>query len=226
MGRRSKRYKLCSGKVSEGKFYTVQEAVDILKSLPEIKFDQTVEISIKLGVDSKKSDQAVRGNVILPNGVGKKIKILVFCGSEQIEKAKLAGADFAGDDELIDKINKGWLDFDVAISTPNIMSKITKLGKILGPRKLMPNLKAGTISNDIEKAIKEVKKGKVEFKMDKTGNIHVAVGKKNFENGKLLENIQTIILAVNQNKPSSSKGKFIKNITLSTTMSPGIKVTV
>lgn len=206
------------------KAYTIEEAVSILKKSPRVKFDETVDINIKLGVDPKQSDQMVRGTVVLPHGTGKKKRILVFCKGEAVKFAKDSGADYVGDMDLIEKINSGWLEFDVAISTPEMMKDVGRLGKILGPRGLMPNPKTQTVTEDVKKAILDVKGGKVEFKMDKQANVHLGIGKLSFDEQKLLENIKAVIEAIAHAKPTSLKTKFIKSVYLASTMGPGIKL--
>lgn len=212
-------------KIFDGtKSYSVEEAVSIIKKVPVTKFDQTIDINIKLGVDPKQSDQMVRGTVMLPHGTGKKKIILVFCKGESVKFAREAGADYIGDLDLIEKISSGWLDFDVAISTPEMMREVGKLGKILGPRGLMPNPKTQTVTEDIKKAINDVRGGKVEFKMDKQANVHVGVGKLSFDEQKLIGNIKAVIEAIVHLKPASLKTKFIKSMYFSSTMGPGIKL--
>lgn len=207
------------------KSYPLGEAISVLSSLPKAKFDETVEIAFNLGVDPRQSDQMVRGTVALPNGSGKKVIVAVFSREgEAADAAKAAGAEHVGFEELLEKCKGGWTDFDVAIATPEAMLEVRKLGKVLGPRGLMPNPKTGTVTEDTAKAVREVKAGRVEFKLDKTGNLHVAVGKRSFDNAKLEENIRAVVEAVVKAKPSSSKGKYLKNVSLTATMSPGMKV--
>lgn len=224
MKRCSKGYKKALEYIENDKAYALEEAVAILKQVPKKKFDETVDLGICLNLDPKKSDQMVRGTVLLPNGTGKKKKIAVFCKGEAENDAKEAGADFIGGQELIDKVTGGWLEFDVAVSTPEMMRDLSKLGKILGPRGLMPSPKTGTVTNEIKQAVKELKAGKIEFKSDKQAGIHVSVGKISFEIDKLLENLKTVLSAIKSSRPVSVKGEFIKSISLSTTMSPGVKV--
>jgi large subunit ribosomal protein L1 len=200
------------------------EAIKWVKENHFANFDESVDISINLGIDPRKADQMVRGTLLLPHGTGKVPKILVFAQGEKSEEAKSAGADYIGDDELIDKISKGWLDFDVCISTPDMMKKVSKLGKVLGPRKLMPNPKSGTVTFDIEKAVKDVKKGKLEYRADKYGVVHSTVGRVSFELKKLLENYAAVMDAVVKAKPSSAKGRYIKSVFVSSTMGPSIKI--
>jgi len=210
----------------KNKSHTLKEALSILKKAPQTKFDSSVDLAIKLNVDLKQSSQMVRGTVSLPHGTGKSIKVACFCKGKASEDAKKAGADFIGDKELIDKVRSGWCDFDVAIATPEMMRDIASLGKILGPRGLMPNPKAGTVTEDVLKTINEVKKGKVEFKMSKQADIHLSMGKVSFNEDALYENGSTLIKAVIHARPSSVKGQFIKSISLSSTMGPGVKLDV
>lgn len=221
---RSKRFKVATNDLDKNKIYSLEEAIKILKNLPSAKFDETVELSIHLGVDTKKTDQFVRGSVILPHGTGKPLKILVFCKGEDEKLAQEAGADYVGQEELIDKINAGWLDFDVAIATPDMMKDVSRLGKVLGPRGLMPNPKSGTVTNDVAKAINDFKKGKVEFKMDKAANIGLRLGKASFDEKKIYENAQAAIEAVLKLKPTTLKGQYIKKVVISKTMSPGLRI--
>lgn len=224
MKKRSKKYKQALGLLDKEKTYKIEEAVSILKKMPRLKFDESVDIGILLNVDPKKSEQMVRGTVILPNGTGKVKRIAVFCKGEAEKEAKESGADFVGGQELIDKVAGGWLDFDIAVSTPEMMRDLSRLGKILGPRGLMPSPKTGTVTNNISQAIKELKAGKIEFKSDKQGGMHISIGRISFEIDKLTENITTFLSALKSNRPSSVKGEFIKSISISTTMSPGINV--
>ncbi len=230
MARRGKKYLEALKLVDRTKTYTIEEAVDILKKMAEVtkrNFDETVELAMRLNVDPRYADQMVRGSVVLPHGLGKEIKVLVFAEGEDAKRAQQAGADYVGGDELINKIMKEeWTDFDVAIATPEMMPKVAKLGKILGPRGLMPSPKTGTVTRNLEQAIKEAKKGRVEFKVDKAGNIHMPVGKISFDKEKLIENIYTAIDAVVKARPPGAKGQYVKTITLSTTMSPGVKIDV
>lgn len=224
MGRPSKRNREIAKGLDVQKTYTVNEAIDILKKCPPVKFDQTVEISLKLGVDPRRSDQSVRGTVALPNGTGKTIRILVFAKGDKVKEALAAGAEYAGHEELLEKVTGGWTDFDAVIATPDMMRDVGKLGKVLGPRGLMPTPKAGTVTTDIGKAIQELKGGKIEFKLDRHGVINNGVGKISFEGEKLSQNIQTYLTAVLRAKPASAKGHYMKSGVLSTTMGPGLKI--
>lgn len=224
MGRPSKRTReIAKGLVAQ-KAYSVNEAVDILKKCPSVKFDQSVDISLKIGVDPRRSDQHVRGTVSLPNGTGKTIKIIVFARGDKVKEALAAGADYAGNDELFEKVNAGWTDFDAVIATPDMMRDVGKLGKVLGPRGMMPTPKTGTVTTDVTKAIQELKGGKIEFKLDRHGVINVAVGKLSFASEKLVENIIAFLNAVQRAKPASAKGHYLKLMHLSSTMGPGLKI--
>ena len=221
---RSKRYRAAAEKVADKKSLPLAEAVSILKSLPAPKFDQTVTLSFRLGVDPKQSDQMVRGTTPLPHGSGKLVRVLVFAEGQAAQAARDAGAEFVGYKDMIEKVQGGFQDFDVAVATPAAMSEVRKLGKVLGPRGLMPNPKTGTVTDDTAKAVKEVKAGRVEFKLDKNGNIAVPVGKFSFAPEALVENGRTVIEAVVKARPATAKGIFVENLTLSATMSPGLKV--
>ena len=221
MGKRKKEFEKVADK---NKRYSLEEAVSIMKKAPSVKFDETVELAIKLNVNTKQTSQPVRGTVTLPHGTGKKKTVCVFCKGEAEKKAREAGADHAGSQELIQKVLSGWCSFDVAIATPEMMREIAKLGKVLGPRGLMPNPKAGTVTDDITTAINEVKKGKIEFKMDKQTNVQIPIGKRSFDEKKICENAQSVIRAVVSSRPSSVKGNFVRSIALSSSMGPGIKL--
>lgn len=224
MGRSVKRTREIASKLDALKIYNLQEAIEMLKKFPPVKFDQTVEVSVKLGVDPRRSDQGVRGTVSLPNGTGKTMKILVFAKGDKMKEALDAGADYAGHEELIEKITGGWTDFDAVVATPDMMRDVGKLGKVLGPRGLMPTPKAGTVTTDIAKAIHELKGGKIEFKIDKHGVINNGVGKLSFSDEMLLQNIRVYLTAVQRAKPASAKGVYMKSIVLSSTMGPGLKI--
>jgi len=223
---RSKRYKEAEKFFDRNNYYPLKEAISILKKIPNAKFDETIEIILQLNIDPKKSDQMVRGTVILPYGTGKTLRIAVFCKSEKESEAKKAGADFVGSNDLIEKVSKGFLDFDVVISTPDMMKDLSRLGKILGPRGLMPSPKTGTVTQNIEQAIKEIKRGKIEFKVDKLGSIHLGIGKISFKEDQIYENAIKVIDTVQSTRPSSIKGNLIKRIWISKTMSPGVKVKI
>jgi large subunit ribosomal protein L1 len=219
-----KRYRTLEEKVEKNKRYSLGEAVRLVKTTGQAKFDETVEVAMRLGVDPKQSDQNIRGAVSLPHGIGKKIRVLVFAKGEKEREASQAGADYVGSADLIEKIQKGWTDFDSTVATPDMMKDVGKLGKILGIKGLMPNPKLGTVTFDVGKVVKEIKAGRIEYRVDKGGNIHAPVGKTSFEEGKLLENVQAFLFEVVKVRPSSVKGQYIKGIALSTTMGPGIRV--
>jgi len=221
---KSKRYIENSDKIDINKDYNLDEAIDIISSSVNVKFDETVDLAINLGVDPKHADQVIRGIVSLPHGTGKKMKVLVIAKGDKVDEALEAGADYAGDKEFLDKIKSGWTDVDVIIATPDMMVEVGKLGKVLGPGKLMPNPKSGTVTPNIKSAVSEVKKGKIEFRVDKNGIIHTIIGKTSFDNSKLIENCQTIMNAIMKAKPNSLKGVYLKKLTLSSTMGPGIKL--
>lgn len=224
MTKLTKNKKIVQEKIEIGKQYTLEEAAALVKEVTTTKFDASVDLDVRLGIDPKKSNQMVRGVVTLPHGTGKTFKVLVLCTPEKEEEAKAAGADYVGLDEYIDKIKKGWTDIDVIITMPPVMAKVGQLGRILGPRGLMPNPKVGTVTMEVGKAVEEVKKGKIDFKVDKYGIIHSAVGKVSFEPKKIVENIREFVAMVNKLKPVAAKGTYIESVYLSSTMSPGIKI--
>jgi large subunit ribosomal protein L1 len=224
MVNRGKKYLGAKSKVDRNKRYELEEGIKLLLETVYAKFDEGIDLAIRLGVDPKKADQMVRGTVVLPNGTGKKVRILVFAKGQKEKEALDSGADIVGGEDLIEKISKGWLEFDKAIATPDMMGLVSKLGKILGPRGLMPNPKMGTVTFDLERAIKEIKAGKVEFKVEKAGVVHVPVGKVSFGFDRILENIKTLLEVILRAKPPTSKGIYLRSIALSTTMGPGIKV--
>jgi len=224
MGRRSKRVREIASKIDLQKNYSLEEAIAILKQSPPVKFDQTVEIALKMGVDPRKSDQQVRGTVPLPNGTGQTIRVLVFCRADKVQEAIAAGADYAGNEDLLKKVQEGWTDFDAVIATPEMMREVGKLGKILGPRGLMPTPKAGNVTADVTTAVKEIKAGKVEFKVDRSGVINNPVGKISFEAPLLIENIKALLSAVLKAKPATAKGQYMQSLYISSTMGPGLKV--
>ncbi|WP_329904086.1 50S ribosomal protein L1 [Porphyromonas pogonae] len=224
MSKLTKNQKLALGKIEAGKAYTLAEATALVKEITTTKFDASVDVDVRLGVDPRKANQMVRGVVTLPNGTGKQVRVLALCTPDKEAEAKEAGADFVGLDEYIEKIKGGWTDVDVIITMPAIMGKIGALGRVLGPRGLMPNPKSGTVTNDVASAVREVKSGKIDFKVDKTGIIHTSIGKVSFTPEQLKENAQEFISTLIKLKPSSAKGTYVKSIYLSSTMSPGIKV--
>jgi large subunit ribosomal protein L1 len=224
MSRLSKRTREIATKVDKNKVYTLEDAIALLKACPPVKFDQSVEVAFKLGIDSRKSDQGVRGTVSLPSGTGKKILVLVLAKGDKLKEALSAGADFAGNDDLIEKISSGWTDFDVVIATPDMMREVGKLGKVLGPRGLMPTPKAGTVTTEVAKAVQEVRGGKIEFKSDRYGIVNCAVGKLSFEIQNIITNIRALILALQRVRPATVKGHFFETVYLSSTMGPGIKI--
>lgn len=224
MRKKGKKYTEALKKVDSNKVYSVAEAVALLKEISFEKFDATVEIAFRLNLDPRKAEQNLRGAFVLPNGTGKTKKVLVFAKGDKAKEAEAAGADYVGDTDYVEKITKGWFEFDTVVATPDMMGVIGKLGRILGPRGLMPNPKTGTVTNDVAKAVADVKAGKVEYRVDKVGNIQLGIGKVSFDNEKLAQNIQATIELISKLKPSTVKGTFVKNITLSTTMGPGLKV--
>lgn len=226
MAKRGKKYQEALKLIEEDKDYSLDEAVELVKKTATAKFDETVELHVRLGVDPKYADQQVRGAVVLPHGTGKTKRVLVFAKGDKVEEAEAAGADFVGSDELVQKILGGWFDFDVAVATPNMMASVGRLGKLLGPRGLMPNPKLGTVTMDVAKAISEIKAGKVEYRTDKAGNVHVAIGKASFDSQKLVENYRLLMDTLNKAKPSGAKGQYIRSITLVSTMGPAIRVSL
>lgn len=219
-----KKYRDAATKVNPEKKYSLEQAVQILQEMKTAKFDETVEVAVRLGIDAKQTDQMVRGAVTLPHGLGKAVRILVFAKGDKAGEAKEAGADFIGAEDMIEKVLGGWMDFDKVVATPDMMGTVSKLGKLLGPRGLMPNPKVGTVTFDVAKAVKDLKAGKVEFRNEKAGIIHAPVGKMSFGAEKIKENILTLIEGIQKAKPASSKGSFLKGLALSATMSPGIRI--
>ena len=224
MAKKGKKYVEAAKLVDRTQTYSVQEAIELVKKTNTTKFDATVEVAFRLGVDPKKADQQIRGAVVLPNGTGKTQRVLVFAKGEKAKEAEAAGADYVGDADYINKIQQGWFEFDVIVATPDMMGEVGKLGRVLGPKGLMPNPKTGTVTFDVTRAINEIKAGKVEYRVDKSGNIHVPIGKASFENEKLVENFNTIFETMVKVKPSAAKGTYMKNVTVASTMGPGVKV--
>jgi large subunit ribosomal protein L1 len=220
-----KKFKAVAALVDKTKSYGIVEAVGLAKKTARTKFDETVDLAVNLGVDPKQADQMVRGTVVLPHGTGKKVKILVFAKGEKEKEAREAGADYVGSEDLAEKIQKeGWTDFDTVVATPDIMGLVGRLGKVLGPRGLMPNPKTGTVTFDVARAVNEIRAGKVEYRVEKAGIVHVPVGKVSFDESKLADNAKAVLESILKAKPASSKGKYLKNVTISTTMGPGIKM--
>ena len=223
--KKGKRYVESAKLVDRANLYDVDEAVSILKKTASAKFDETIEAHIRLGVDGRHADQQVRGAVVLPHGTGKTVRVLVFAKGDKVAEAEAAGADYVGGDELVPRIQKeGWLDFDVVVATPDMMGVVGRLGRVLGPKGLMPNPKAGTVTMDVTKAINDIKAGKIEYRLDKTNIIHVPVGKASFTEEQLADNFQTLIDAINKVRPAAVKGQYLKSVTLTSTMGPGVKV--
>lgn len=224
MRTRSRKYKEQSGKIENDKVYAPYEAALLVKEMAAAKFDETFEVAIRLGVDPRHADQMVRGTVMLPAGTGKEVRVAVFALGEKATEAEKAGADFVGGEDLVTKVQGGWTDFDAAISTPDAMSMVGKLGKILGPRGLMPNPKVGTVTFDIDKAVRDAKGGKVEFRVDKQANVHIAIGKTSFSIENIMDNYQAVLEELIRSRPAAAKGRYLKSITFSSTMSPGVEV--
>ena len=223
--KRGKKYIEAAKLIERGNLYEKEEAVALVKKAATAKFDETIEAHIRTGCDGRHADQQIRGAVVLPHGTGKKVRVLVFAKDAKAEEAKAAGADFVGAEDLIPKIqNEGWLDFDVVVATPDMMGVVGRLGRVLGPKGLMPNPKAGTVTMDVTKAVKEIKAGKIEYRLDKTNIIHVPIGKASFTEEQLSDNFQTLIGAINKAKPATLKGQYLKSVTLAPTMGPGVKV--
>jgi len=225
MKKHGKKYVEASSKLDKNKLYSLDEAVKLVKETSVTNFDSTVEVAIKLNIDAKKSDQSLRGSFVLPNGTGKTKRVLVIAKGEAATKAKEAGATYVGDKDMIDKIAKeNWFDFDVIVATPDMMPELGKIGKVLGPKGLMPNPKTGTVTQDVAKAVKEVKEGRIEYRTDSYGNVHVIVGKVSFDDVKLVENVKAFVSLIQKTKPSAVKGTYIKNVSVAATMGPGVKV--
>lgn len=213
-------------KIDKTKQYDIKEAIDLMKELAYVKFDESVDLSMNLGVDPKKSEQMIRGSVVLPHGLGKKVRVIVFAKGEKATEGKDAGAEFVGAEDLVEKVQGGWLDFDKVVATPDVMGLVGKLGKVLGPRGLMPNPKSGTVTFDVEKAVKDITAGKADYRTEKAGVVHVSIGKVSFDSDKLIDNAKTVVKAIEKAKPSSSKGKYLKKISISATMGVGIPLVI
>jgi len=226
MAKKGKKYQEAAKAIDRTKAYSVAEAIDLVKKAAPAKFDETVEVAVKLGVDVKKADQQLRGAVVLPHGTGKTQRVLVFAKGEKAKEAEQAGADYVGDEELINKIQQGWFDFDVIVATPDMMGQVGKLGRVLGPKGLMPNPKTGTVTFEVARAVKEIKAGKIEYRTDKAGNIHAPIGKVSFGEQALADNLAMIIDTLQKAKPASAKGTYMRNVSISSTMGPGVKVDV
>lgn len=224
MVKRSKKQEAALKLVDRTKMYAVTEALELVKENATAKFDETVEVAFRLGIDPKKADQQLRGAMVLPHGTGKTQSVLVFAKGEKAKEAEAAGADFVGDEDLINKINEGWLGFDVIVSTPDMMAQVGRLGRVLGPKGLMPNPKTGTVTFEVEKAVQEIKAGKVEYRVDKQSNVHVPIGKASFDLDKLEENFRAIADVVVKAKPQSAKGIYLRNVAVTSTMGPGVKI--
>jgi large subunit ribosomal protein L1 len=218
----SKRYDASAGKIAPERHYSLDEAIGILKSMPPAKFDESVDLSFRLGVDPKHADQMVRGAVVLPHGIGKTVRVAVFAKGDKDREAREAGADTVGAEDLVERVQGGWMDFDTAIATPDLMGQVGRLGKVLGPRGLMPNPKLGTVTFDVSRAVREAKAGKIEFRVDKAGNVHTPVGKRSFSEENLRDNAMALIEAIVRAKPAAAKGTYLRSLTVSSTMSPGV----
>ncbi|MDD9150508.1 50S ribosomal protein L1 [Sporolactobacillus sp. CQH2019] len=224
MAKKGKKYLEAVKAVDRSKAYDIEEAVGLVKKIASAGFDESVDVAVRLGVDTRKNDQQVRGAVVLPNGTGKTQRVLVFAKGEKAKEAEAAGADYVGEQEYVEKINGGWFDFDVVVATPDMMAQVGRLGRVLGPKGLMPNPKTGTVTFDVEKAVKEIKAGKVEYRAQKDGNVHVPIGKVSFEAGRLVENFNVLIETLIKAKPAAAKGTYLKHIAISSTMGPGVEV--
>ena len=224
MATHGKRYRDAVKLIEDGRLYDPDAAVTLLKQMPAAKFDETVELHVRLGIDPKQADQQVRGTVVLPHGTGKSVRVLVLTKGEKVKEAQEAGADYAGLEEYVEKIQGGWFEFDTVVATPDVMNVVGRLGRILGPRGLMPNPKAGTVTFDLARTIREIKAGKIEYRVDRTGILHLALGKTSFAAPALQENLTTLLGAIVRSKPSSSKGQYLRSVTLTTTMGPGIRI--
>lgn len=226
MAKHGKKYQEAAKLIDRDATYEAAEAIELVKQAAKAKFDESVEVAVRLGVDPRKQDQNVRGVVVLPHGTGKTQRVLVFAKGDKLKEAEAAGADYVGDTDLINKIQQGWFEFDVCVATPDMMSEVGKLGRILGGKGLMPNPKAGTVTNDVTKAVQEIKAGKIEYRLDKAGQIHAPIGKVSFDSAKLADNLKALVDALNRAKPSAAKGIYLKNISISSTMGPGARLNV
>lgn len=226
MAKKGKRYQEAAKLVDPAKTYHIEEAIELLKETAKAKFDETVEVAYRLGVDPKKTDEQIRGAFVLPHGTGRTQTVLVFAKGEKAQEAEEAGADYVGAEDLIDKINEGWLDFDIVVATPDMMAEVGKLGRILGPQGLMPNPRTGTVTFEIEKAVKDIKAGQVEYRVDNASNLHVPIGKISFDSEQLVENFDAMTKTIVAAKPQSSKGTYMRNVTVTSTMGPGVKVDI
>ncbi|MCU7557388.1 50S ribosomal protein L1 [Macrococcus capreoli] len=224
MAKKGKKYQEAAQKVDSSKFYSIEEAIKLAQETSTVNFDASVEVAFRLGIDVRKNDQQIRGAVVLPNGTGKTQRVLVFAKGEKLKEAEAAGADYVGDAEYINKINQGWFEFDVIVATPDMMGEVGKLGRVLGPKGLMPNPKTGTVTMDVTKAVQEIKAGKVEYRAEKSGIVHASIGKVSFDTAKLVENFNTLKDVLAKAKPASSKGTYFKTVSVTSTMGPGIKV--
>jgi large subunit ribosomal protein L1 len=226
LAKKGKKYQEAIKLIDHTKAYQVEEAIELVKKTSSASFDETVEIAVRLGVDPKKADQQIRGAVVLPHGTGKTQRVLVFAKGDKAKEAEAAGADFVGDEDYINKIQQGWFDFDVIVATPDMMGQVGKLGRVLGPKGLMPNPKTGTVTFDVEKAVNEIKAGKIEYRVDKAGNVHAPIGKVSFDTNKLIENFATVVGILVKVKPAAAKGIYMRNIAVASTMGPGVKVNI
>ena len=226
MAKKGKRYQEAVKLIDPAKKYEIKEAIALLKETAKAKFDETVEVAFRLGVNPKKADEQIRGAMVLPNGTGRTQRVLVFAKGDKAKEAEAAGADYVGDEELINKINEGWFDFDIIVATPDMMAEVGKLGRVLGPKGLMPNPRTGTVTFEVEKAVKDIKAGQVEYRVDSNSNLHVPVGKISFDDEKLVENFDALVQTIVAAKPQTSKGTYVRNVVVTSTMGPGIKIDV